>query len=43
MEPLMSTTSKDAPELENDVGFNALKDSEAARRAMDYYLKPAIS
>ncbi|QQZ40134.1 DUF3077 domain-containing protein [Pseudomonas sp. SK3(2021)] len=39
----MSTTSKDAPELETDVGFNALKDSEAARRAMDYYLKPAIA
>ncbi|MGE7960559.1 DUF6124 family protein [Pseudomonas sp. NPDC089530] len=39
----MNSTSKDAPELETDVRFDSLKDSEAARRAMDYYLKPAIS
>ncbi|OLF53119.1 DUF6124 family protein [Pseudomonas chlororaphis] len=39
----MNSISKDAPELETDLDFGALKDSEAARRAMDYYLKPVVS
>lgn len=39
----MSTTRKDVPEAETESHFSSLKGSNAARRAMDYYLKPLIS
>jgi hypothetical protein len=39
----MNTSSKDVPELENDGQLSALKGSQAACRAMDYYLKPAMT
>ncbi|KAF0866281.1 DUF6124 family protein [Pseudomonas sp. LD120] len=37
----MNTSSKDVPELKTEATLNSLKGSDAARRAMDYYLKPA--
>lgn len=39
----MNTPRKDTPEIEPEASFNSLKGSHAARRAMDYYLKPAVS
>ncbi|BAQ81908.1 DUF6124 family protein [Pseudomonas sp. St29] len=39
----MNTSSKDVQEFDTEATLNALKDSDAARRAMDYYLKPAIT
>ncbi|MGC5702023.1 DUF3077 domain-containing protein [Pseudomonas sp. NFXW11] len=39
----MNTSSKDVPEFDTEATLNSLKDSHAARRAMDYYLKPALN
>ncbi|WP_404941041.1 DUF6124 family protein [Pseudomonas danubii] len=39
----MNTSSKDVPELDTETTLNSLKGSHAARRAMDYYLKPALT
>ncbi|NBF04193.1 DUF3077 domain-containing protein [Pseudomonas sp. Fl5BN2] len=39
----MNTSSKDVPELDTEATFSSLKGNHAARRAMDYYLKPTIS
>lgn len=38
----MNSTSKDTTERAAEAGLNALKDSQAVRRAMDYYLKPNV-
>jgi len=39
----MNPNRKDLPEIEADAHLSSLKGSHAARRAMDYYLKPTVS
>jgi hypothetical protein len=39
----MTTPSNDSSETETDVTFASLKGNAAAQRALDYYLKPAVS
>lgn len=39
----MNTSRKDVSEYDTDATLNSLKDSHAARRAMDYYLKPNVA
>ena len=39
----MITPSNDSSETETDVTFTSLKGNAAAQRALDYYLKPAVS
>ena len=39
----MNTTRKDVPETDSESHLSSLQGSHAARRAMDYYLKPIIS
>ncbi|MFW9081374.1 DUF6124 family protein [Pseudomonas sp. P2757] len=39
----MNITSKDLPDLQMDTTFTSPQGNAAAQRAMDYYLKPAVS
>ncbi|MCU0073513.1 DUF3077 domain-containing protein [Pseudomonas koreensis] len=39
----MNITSKDLPDLQMDTTFTSPQGCAAAQRALDYYLKPAVS
>ena len=39
----MNISSKDLPDLQMDTTFTSPQGSAAAQRALDYYLKPAVS
>ena len=39
----MTPITKITPQTEADIELEALKDSAATQRALDYYLKPAVS
>ena len=39
----MTPITKTAPDDDIDIEMEALKDSAASQRALDYYLKPAVS
>ncbi|HCN63743.1 MAG TPA: DUF3077 domain-containing protein [Pseudomonas sp.] len=39
----MTSITKITPETELDIELEALKDDAATQRALDYYLKPAVS
>lgn len=39
----MNITSKDLPDLQMDTNFTSPQGCAAAQRALDYYLKPAVS
>lgn len=39
----MTPITKIAPDNDTDIELEALKDSAASQRALDYYLKPAVS
>ena len=39
----MNITSKDLPDLQMDTTFKSAQGCAAAQRALDYYLKPAVS
>ncbi|VEF11769.1 Uncharacterised protein [Pseudomonas fluorescens] len=40
---MMNITSKDLPDLQIDTTFTSPQGHAAAQRALDYYLKPAVS
>lgn len=39
----MNISSKDLPDLQMDTTFSSPQGNAAAQRALDYYLKPAVS
>ena len=40
---MMNISSKDLPDLQIDTSFTSPQGNAAAQRALDYYLKPAVS
>ncbi len=40
---MMNISSKDLPDLQIDTSFSSPQGNAAAQRALDYYLKPAVS